>query len=32
MYRAMTGDTDINCGTVIDGEATLDEMGAAIFQ
>ena len=23
---------DINCGTVIDGDATLDEMGEEIFQ
>lgn len=32
MYRRMTGDMDVNCGTVIDGTATLDEMGEIIFQ
>lgn len=31
MYERMQGDMDINCGPVIDGEATLDEMGEAIF-
>ncbi|MGD1877743.1 MAG: UxaA family hydrolase [Kiloniellaceae bacterium] len=31
MYQRMTGDMDINCGPVIDGTATLDEMGEAIF-
>jgi altronate hydrolase len=28
----MQGDMDINCGMVIDGSATLDQMAAAIFQ
>jgi len=32
MYRRMVADMDINCGPVIDGTATLDEMGAAIFE
>jgi len=32
MYRRMTGDMDVNCGAVIDGEATLDEMGETIFR
>lgn len=32
MFRRMEGDMDINCGPVIDGTATLDEMGAEIFQ
>jgi len=32
MYQRMTGDMDINCGTVIDGTATLDEMGEVIFR
>ena len=32
MYERMTGDMDINCGPVIDGTATLDEMGERIFQ
>jgi len=31
MYQHMTGDMDINCGKVIDGTATLDELGAEIF-
>lgn len=32
MYRRMKGDMDINCGEVIDGSATLDQMGEQIFQ
>ena len=32
MYRRMTGDMDINCGEVIDGSATVDQMGEQIFQ
>jgi altronate hydrolase len=32
MYRRMTGDMDINCGEVIDGAATLEQMGEQIFQ
>ncbi|WP_420391302.1 UxaA family hydrolase [Acuticoccus sp.] len=31
MYSRMTGDMDVNCGTVIDGEKTLDEVGEEIF-
>ena len=31
MYEKMAGDMDINCGPVIDGTATLDDMGAMIF-
>lgn len=31
MYERMVGDMDINCGPVIDGEKTLDEMGEIIF-
>ena len=31
MFTRMTGDMDINCGEVIDGSKTLDEMGAEIF-
>jgi len=31
MYQRMVADMDINCGPVIDGVATLDEMGEAIF-
>jgi altronate hydrolase len=32
MYSRMSGDMDINCGPVIDGTATLDEMGEVIFR
>jgi altronate hydrolase len=32
MFEKMSGDMDINCGPVIDGTATLDQMGAVIFQ
>lgn len=32
MYQRMQGDMDINCGPVIDGEKTLDEMGQEIFE
>lgn len=31
MYGRMQGDMDINCGTVIDGSKSLDEMGQEIF-
>lgn len=32
MYEQMEEDMDINCGAVIDGEKTLDEMGDIIFE
>lgn len=32
MYRRMEADMDVNCGEVIDGTKTLDEMGEAIFR
>jgi altronate hydrolase len=32
MYQRMVADMDINCGPVIDGTATLDEMGQVIFE
>jgi altronate hydrolase len=32
MYRRMTGDMDINCGEVIDGATTLEQMGEQIFR
>lgn len=32
MYERMEEDMDINCGAVIDGEKTLDEMGDIIFE
>ncbi len=31
MFTRMEGDMDINCGKVIDGESSLDEMGEEIF-
>ncbi|MCA0872770.1 altronate dehydratase family protein [Seohaeicola saemankumensis] len=32
MYQRMRADMDINCGGVIDGDKTLDEMGQDIFR
>jgi altronate hydrolase len=32
MYKRMKEDMDINCGEIVDGTATLDEMGQKIFQ
>jgi altronate hydrolase len=32
MFVRMEADMDINCGPVIDGEATVAQMGAAIFE
>jgi altronate hydrolase len=32
LYRAMEGDMDINCGVIIDGEASIEEIGRIIFQ
>jgi altronate hydrolase len=32
MFERMTGDMDVNCGAVIDGASTLDEMGEEIFR
>jgi altronate hydrolase len=32
LYQRMAADMDVNCGPVIDGTKTLDEMGAEIFQ
>ena len=32
MYERMVGDMDINCGTIIDGVATLQDVGQAIFE
>ena len=31
VYAAMTEDMDINCGLVVDGEASVPEMGQRIF-
>ena len=32
MYQRMTADMDINCGIVIDGEASIEQMGQQIFE
>ena len=32
LYNKMNEDMDINCGLVIDGEKTIDEMGSEIFE
>ena len=31
LYRRMTDDMDINCGTVVDGEETIEQNGRRIF-
>ena len=32
LYRRMTDDMDINCGTIVDGEETIQENGRRIFE
>ena len=32
MYTRMRDDMDINCGTIIDGETSIDDMGQRIFE
>ncbi len=32
MYQRLQDDMDINCGVVVDGEATVDELGQRIFE
>jgi altronate hydrolase len=32
MYRRLQGDMDLNCGVIVDGERTVDQMGQAIFE
>ena len=32
MYDRMVSDMDVNCGTIIDGAATIEEMGREIFE
>jgi altronate hydrolase len=32
LYRRMPDDMDFNCGSVLDGEATVDELGALLFE
>jgi altronate hydrolase len=31
MYRRMEDDMDVNCGTILDGEETVQECGQRIF-
>lgn len=32
LYRRMTDDMDLNCGTIADGEETVEEVGQRIFE
>jgi altronate dehydratase len=32
MYRNLSGDMDINCGRIVDGEASVREMGEITFR
>jgi len=32
MYRRMEDDMDVNCGVVLDGDATVQQLGAEIFE
>lgn len=32
MYQRLSGDMDINCGAIVDGRKSLDEMGSIVFQ
>ncbi len=32
MYRRLTDDMDVNCGLIVDGEITVQDMGEAIFR
>ncbi|WP_417815394.1 UxaA family hydrolase [Thalassospira alkalitolerans] len=32
LYNAMTDDMDINCGTVLDGQVSMRELGAEIYE
>ena len=32
MYTRMRDDMDINCGTIIDGETSIDDLGERIFE
>ena len=32
MYQRLSGDIDINCGSIADGDKSLAEMGAVVFQ
>jgi altronate hydrolase len=32
MFRRMEDDMDVNCGTILDGEETVQEAGARVFE
>ncbi len=32
MYRRMSGDMDVNCGVIMDGEASVQEVGEQLFE
>jgi len=32
MYRSLIDDMDVNCGSIVDGKATIEEMGEEIFR
>ena len=32
MYRSLIDDMDVNCGNIVDGETTIEEMGEEIFR
>jgi altronate hydrolase len=32
LYRRMTDDMDVNCGTIADGQATVEQVGELIFE
>jgi altronate hydrolase len=32
MYQHLKGDMDLNCGRILDGEATINDMGETLFQ
>ena len=32
MFQRLSNDMDVNCGRVLDGEATIEELGEALFR
>jgi altronate hydrolase len=32
MYNRLSDDMDLNCGVILDGEATVEEIGQRIFE
>jgi altronate hydrolase len=32
MYHRLSEDMDVNCGSILDGEATIEQMGSVIFE